>query len=102
MPEFDTILNLSVFHHWVRVYGQDQAQKMLYTLSQKCKTLIFETGQADEINAQWSAELKFMGDNPKDWIEAFLKNAGFKKIQIIGSFPTGLTEVNRYLFCASR
>ena len=102
MPAFDTILNLSVFHHWVKAYGADKAQNMMRQLAQKCSTLIFETGQSDEVNTKWADQLTFMGDKPKEWIENFLFDIGFKEVNVIGSFPTGLTQVNRYLFVATK
>ena len=102
MPSFDTVLNLSVFHHWVKAYGADGAQNMMRLLAQKCSTLIFETGQSDEVNTKWAEQLTFMGDNPKEWIEEFLLDIGFTDVKVIGTFPTGLTDVDRYLFVATK
>ncbi len=102
MPGFDTVINLSVFHHWVKAYGADQAQEMMKALAQKCSCMIFETGQSNEKGTKWQPLLSFMGDDPKLWIEDFLKDIGFNQVEMIGTFSTGLTSVDRYLFVAKK
>jgi len=102
MPTFDTIINLSVFHHWVKAYGENKAQEMMKILAQKCQCLIFETGQPNETGSQWPKHLKFMGNDPDQWITNFLKEIGFNSVEIIGTFPTGLTQTDRYLFVAKK
>ncbi len=102
MPSFDTIINLSVFHHWVKVYGEAQAKGMMKNLASKCSCMIFETGQPNEIGSQWPKILSFMGDAPDAWIAAFLKEIGFTQVEMIGTFPTGLTKTDRYLFVAKK
>lgn len=102
MPAFDTIINLSVFHHWVKVYGFDTAKKMMQQLANKCSCLIFETGQSTETGSQWPEILSFMGDRPDQWIEMFLRDLGFKEINMIGTFSTGLTDVERFVFVAKK
>ena len=102
MPAYNNVINLSVFHHWVKVFGVDQAQKMMRDIANKCNTLVFETGQSNEVGSQWPQYLGFMGDDPKAWIENFLKEIGFRDVKVIGTFATGLTEVDRYLFLATK
>lgn len=102
MPRFDTVINLSVFHHWVKGYGFDHAKEMMQVLADKCDCLVFETGQSDEQGSQWPEILKFMGDNPEAWIKSFLKEIGFKKITNVGTFSTGLTETKRVVFVAKK
>lgn len=102
MPAYDTVINLSVFHHWVKAYGAEAAQNMMRDLSKKCSCLIFETGQPDEKGTKWADKMGFMGDNPKDWIETFLKDIGFKSVEMVGTFSTGLTQTQRYLFIAKK
>lgn len=102
MPHFDTVINLSVFHHWVKAYGLEEAKAMMQNLADKCDTLIFETGQSNEVGSQWPEILSFMGDDPQKWIHEFLLSLGFKNVEMIGTFPTGLTNVDRYLFSAKK
>jgi O-antigen chain-terminating methyltransferase len=102
MPSFDVILNLSVFHHWVKVYGDQQSIEMMKILASKCRAMIFETGQSNETCTKWHQKLFFMGKYPDKWIQSFLYEVGFQDVKIIGTFPTGLTDVDRYLFLARK
>ncbi len=102
MPSYDTVFNFSVFHHWVKMYGEDQAKTMMKVLAGKCSALFFETGQPDEKGTKWAEKLSFMGDKPDEWIVCFLKECGFKDVRIIGTFETGLTATPRYLFAAKK
>lgn len=102
MPSYDVVFNFSVFHHWVKAYGEAQAKEMMVILAGKCKTLFFETGQPDESGTKWAEKLAFMGDKPDQWISGFLKECGFSTVDVIGTFETGLTSTKRYLFCAKR
>lgn len=102
MPSFDTVINLSVFHHWVKAYGEEGAKKMMRTLAKKCTCLVFETGQPNEVGSQWPHILSFMGDNPEKWINDFLKDIGFTSVEMVGTFPTGLTNIDRFLFVAKK
>ena len=102
MPTYDTIINLSVFHHWVKAYGENQAKDMMRTLASKCSCMIFETGQPNEKGTKWQEQLAFMGEKPEVGIAEFLNEIGFAKVDMIGTFPTGLTNVDRYLFVAKK
>lgn len=102
MPFYDTVFNFSVFHHWVKAYGKDEAIEMMKILSLKTQTLFFETGQPDEIGTKWAERLSFMGDKPDEWGISFLKECGFTSVEVIGTFSTGLTSTDRYLFFASK
>jgi SAM-dependent methyltransferase len=103
MPSFDTIFHFSVFHHWVKNYGEQESKEMMKVLASKCnKTLIFETGQSNEVAKSWSKKLKFMGHDHDKWITRFLVDIGFDRVQLVGDFPTGLTEVNRNLYVATK
>lgn len=42
LPEFDVVLLLTVYHHWVDAYGLDSAERMLKILASKSDVLIFE------------------------------------------------------------
>ena len=101
LPSFDVVCILSVFHHWVRHYGAENAMDMMKVLSKKCRdVLIFETGQPDEINKEWAKKLKFISNNTKQWGEDFLKEIGFENVFEIGSFKSPVSSVNRSLFIA--
>ena len=102
MPHFDTIINLSVFHHWVKAYGEEGAKEMMKNMADKCNCLIFETGQPNEVGSQWPKHLAFMDDAPDQWIETFLKEIGFTSVEMIGTFATGLTKTERFLFVAKK
>ena len=64
--------------------------------------MFFETGQNNEKKMSWSQSLEFMGDDSRIWVKDKFKEFGFKKIQVIGQFPTGLSNVSRYLFFAKK
>ena len=102
MPSYDTIINLSVFHHWVKVYGQEVACDMMRDLAAKCDNLVFETGQHNEKGTKWAERLSFMGGSPEVWIEEFLKDIGFNEVKLLGQFSTGLTDVKRNMYFASK
>ncbi len=42
LPDFDVVLLLTVYHHWVNAYGLDSAEDMLINLVQHCDKLFFE------------------------------------------------------------
>ena len=50
----------------------------------------------------WSQSLEFMGNDSRIWVKNKFKEFGFKKIEVIGQFPTGLSNVSRYLFFAKK
>lgn len=102
MPYYFLINNLSVFHHWVKRFGQEKAIEMLKNISKNCECMFFETGQNNEKKMSWSKSLEFMGDDSRIWVRDKFKEFGFKKIEVIGQFPTGLSKVNRYLFFAKK
>jgi SAM-dependent methyltransferase len=102
MPAFDIIFHFSVFHHWVKAYGEARAKAMMKQTAAKCQTLFFETGQPDERGTKWADKMAFMGDEPQQWMTSFLSELGFDDIEMIGTFKTGLTQTDRYLFCARK
>ena len=102
MSDYFLINNLSVFHHWVKRFGEEKALNMLKEISEKCEYMFFETGQYNEKEMDWSQLLDFMGNNPKEWVIKKFKSFGFKKVEVIGQFPTGLNNVNRYLYFAKK
>jgi hypothetical protein len=62
LPHTDVVLLLSVWHHWVKVYGFESATQILSGLWERCnKVLFFETGE-NEMPADFG--LPSMGDSP--------------------------------------
>ena len=103
LPVFDVVFNFSVFHHWVKAYGPETSIEMMKVLATKTKRqLFFETGQSDEIGTKWYKKLAFMGEKPDKWIRQLLLDSGFKRVEMSGPFSTGLTDVCRHLFIASK
>jgi len=103
LPSFDMVVCTSIFHHWVRIYGKEEAFDMMRLIALKTnKYLVFETGQYNEISTSWYKELGFMGDNYEEWIVNFLSKTGFKEVKPIGQFSTHLSDVKRTLFIASK
>jgi len=103
LPKTDIVICMSVFHHWVRKSGFDQAALIMRTLADRCMhTMIFETGQHNETATDWWQELDFMGDDSEAWIVQFLQEMGFDSVSQIGSFGTSLSDVKRGLFAAMK
>lgn len=102
MSYYLLINNLSVFHHWVKRFGKDKAIEMLKNISKNCECMFFETGQNNEKKMSWSQSLEFMGNDSRIWVRKKFKEFGFKKIEVIGQFPTGLSHIKRYLFFAKK
>lgn len=86
-PIFNYTLCLAVWHHWVRYFGFDNAEKILVVLWEKTtKYMFFETGLAELPEDIGMPELK--GD-PDDWLLKYLNNTLLNsKISIIGQAPS--------------
>ncbi|MAI28665.1 MAG: hypothetical protein CMP38_00510 [Rickettsiales bacterium] len=102
MPKYQIVNNLSVFHHWVKRYGDKKALRMLSYLVKHCDYMFFETGQVNEVDMEWSKLLKFMKNDPESWVINTLKKFGFRDVLCIGQFNTGLSNVKRNLFFAKK
>lgn len=102
LPKVDVTCCLSVFHHWVREYEFTGADKIFSKVCENTEALIFETGQSDEPVPEWQHKLAFMGENPQQWIEQYLKEKGFTTIKMLGQFGTHLTKTKRVLFYATK
>ena len=101
MSYYLLINNLSVFHHWVKRFGKDKAIEMLRNISKKCECMFFETGQNNEKKMSWSQSLEFMGNDSRIWVKDKFKDFDLKKSSY-WQFPTGLSNVSRYLFFAKK
>jgi len=70
LPTVDLTLLLSVWHHWVRYYGVEQATEILAKVWQRCsRMLVFETGE-EEMPPEYG--LPEMKPSAKEWIENYL------------------------------
>jgi len=73
LPDVDLILLLSVWHHWVKAYGLDDATELLARVWGKCAQLMFfETGE-DEMPVDYG--LPAMEPTPAQWLEDYLAKA---------------------------
>ncbi len=103
LPKFDMILCLSIMHHIMVHNGQEYALDLLKLIKSKTGTvLIYEMGQSNEIESDWSTQLPDMGENPYEWIKSFLSKAGYNTVEMIGETDTycGKSTVKRGVFAA--
>ena len=86
LPTVDAVLLLSVWHHWVRCYGLEDATQMTKCLLSKAtKMLFFDTGQS-EMPASYG--LPDMGDSDEDWLRSYLNDmaGGEGAVRKLGDF----------------
>lgn len=102
LPRFDLVICLSVFHHFVRHFGEKNAVQIMSIIANKTRYLVFETGQPDEVEKEWAKDLQFMGADPQEWSSNFLKDIGFTTVHYLGEFPTSVSIVPRHLFVAEK
>jgi SAM-dependent methyltransferase len=99
LPQFDVTLFLSLFHHFVRLYGFNQATSIVVQLLAKTnRVMFFETGQSNEVCTSWSRYMPDMGSVPKLWIQNYLLGLGVKYVKWLGDFETHLSSIPRSLF----
>ena len=102
LPTVDVVIFLSLFHHFVRRFGQESAVEMLSGVAKKAnRFLVFETGQPDE-KSSWAQDLAFMGKDPLAWSEDTLQSLGFDRVHRLGRFSTSVSDVRRYLVMGER
>jgi SAM-dependent methyltransferase len=100
LPRADVIICMSVFHHWVRKLGLEEATRIVDGMARRCSFLVFETGQHDETDTSWARHLSFMGEDCDSWIRDFLVARGFQSVELMGDFSTTLSAVPRHLYLA--
>jgi SAM-dependent methyltransferase len=85
LPDFDNVLCLAVWHHWVRLYDLDYANELLATIWAKTKKrMFFETG-LDELPESF----KLKGNDERwliDNLSTSLKNSKVVEISESTSF----------------
>ena len=102
LPLADVVCCLSVFHHWVRESGFEEADRIFTALCDRADTIFFETGQPDEGNVDWSDAMSFMSPDVEHWISGYLQEKGFQRVITLGEFSTHLSDKPRFLFCARK
>lgn len=71
LPEVDMVLAMSIWHHWVRVYGFESATTILGRLWERCRvTMFFETGES-EMPADY--RLPDFVPTPREWLTSYLQ-----------------------------
>jgi len=99
MPSYDLVICTSIFHHWVKNFGEETAFEMMEIIASKTKKyLVFETGQSNENDTTWFKKLSFMGDDPESWIKDYLLSLGFSNVKPTGKYSKNLTPVKRTMF----
>ena len=102
LPQFDTVIFLSVLHHVLTDRGPDEAHKLMQAIhSATRKRLIFDMGQSNETTYPWSKILPPMVPDPASWISQFLLDCGFSSVQVIGQSDGYLQAHPRLLFVAT-
>ena len=103
IPNFNTVIFMSVFHHLVYNLGKDTAIKILEIICKKTdKNLIFDTGHINEGNFKWTDSIYFIGEDYEKWFRSFFLQNGFKNFTVIGQFPTNISKNKRKLFLLSK
>jgi SAM-dependent methyltransferase len=101
LPNFDAVIFLSVLHHTMYEHGVDYSLKLLeaiHKITRKC--LVFDMGQTNETQHNWSKLLPDMTPDPVTWISALLKSAGFSNVQSLGQTDSYKSKSRRELFIA--
>lgn len=108
IPPADAVLLLSVWHHWVRMFGLESSTRMLAEVWEKTRSvLFFETGEL-EMSADY--RLPEMLPDPQTWLATYLRNtcagAHVQCMGLMKAFGPGGSErrnlANRHLFCLAK
>ena len=72
LPNVDVVLLLSVWHHWVRRNGLQNATRLLSDVWGKChKVLFFETGEAETAGCNRPSQIQPSSD---EWVRTYLSD----------------------------
>jgi SAM-dependent methyltransferase len=103
LPKVDVVICMSVFHHWVRRFGEDGARKIMDAVASRAgRYLVFETGQPEETGVAWADSLSFMGEDSQQWVEQYLLSNGFSRVEQVGEFIAEVSGMPRKLYVAVR
>lgn len=71
MPKTDASICLSLWHHWVKEFGMEDATSILKTLWENTNcVLFFDTGET-EMPPEYN--LPFMNSDPKEWLLSYFE-----------------------------
>lgn len=101
LPKFDAVIFLSVLHHMMYQEGVDYASRILRLVASKTeKVCFFEMGQSDEHKESWAKKMPDMGSDPHAWVERYLLDNGFARVEKISQASSFARETKRALFAA--
>ena len=97
LPQTDAALVLSVWHHWVKMFGLSDATRILSTIwDRTASVMFFETGQ-QEMPAEFG--MPSMDPSPAEWLAEYLretcKNASVHSLGEFKAFAPGGSETRR-------
>jgi len=93
IPDADVTLCLSIWHHWVRAMGFQDATRLLKAIYARTRrVLFFDTGEK-ELARDYG--LPFANEDPRPWLEGYLARELGGTVQHLGyhkAFAPGQTE----------
>ena len=96
LPQTDAALVLSVWHHWVRMFGLSGATQILSTIWDRTASIMFETGQ-QEMPPEYG--MPAMHPSPAEWLAAYLretcKHSHVHSLGQFKAFAPGGSETER-------
>lgn len=103
LPDFDVVICMSIFHHWVKHYGEKEALQILDKVAEKTKKLlVFDTGEPTEITQKWASDMAFISPTTDEYFSDYFMKSGFANITNVGKFDTNLSLVKRNLYVAAK
>jgi SAM-dependent methyltransferase len=102
LPQFDSVIFLSILHHVFNELGAEDAREMMEAIRTRTrKRLIFDMGQSNETTYPWAKILPPMEPDPGTWISHFLRQCGFSAVEVVGE-SEGYNQAHaRLLFAAT-
>ena len=101
LPKTDMVICLSIFHHWIRKLGEKDSLRIMKGLASSAnKYFVFDTGQPNEKNVDWSESVEFMNPDIDKWADDYFKALGFSKVVNLGEYRTSVSDVPRTLYIA--
>ena len=101
LPVFDAIACMSLLHHVIHREGIDEARALLTEINRKvAKCMVFDMGGPEETENAWASSLEMLQGDVDANIVAFLEEAGFTNIRMLGHTVGYNTKVQRGFFVA--
>jgi len=103
LPDFDLVVCMSVFHHFARKLGEEEAKGLMRRIADHAKRyIVFETGEPEETSVSWASALNFMKPDTDTWVVEYLKEIGFDTVHRVGRFPSAVSGHPRHLYVGER